>query len=521
MRGLPSIVGGRYEVLRLLDEGGHALVYLARDTRLGRLVALKTLKPEHLGDAALVARLEQEVRLVAQLSHPNLVTLHDWLSDDSGQYAVLEYVPGENLKAYLRRRGRLAPDEAIAVVRQVLAALVAVHGAGIVHRDVKPQNVLLVRDADEAAGEKGREQPSAHLAPLVKLTDLGIARIAVDPGPTPLGATVGTPQYLSPEQAMGRPATPVSDVYSVGALLYELLVGSPPFGGETPLAIVHQQAYAAPRPPRDIVPVLSPELERVVLRSLAKDPAQRYPTAAAFAAALDGLASTASGRTATLTTLPTVSPGPRAWLSRARGRLLPLLSAALVLAFALSGLLGWLSSASDGPSAARPTATGLPTRTTVVLAAATPTLRPTLTSTSTPLPPTATPTPRPTQTPTPPTPTATATPTPSPTPVPTPTQTVVRVTVQPLSTAMEDIGVLQRDGGRVTIQVSVKGGRNDVVLSVYRGDVVVRGPTRVEGQGQVDIQLAAAGDYRVLLDNRFSILTSKQVTITSRILEPR
>jgi len=112
MHELPSLVGGRYEVLRLIDEGGHALVYLAQDARLGRLVALKVLKPEHRGNAALASRLEQEVRLVAQLSHPNLVTLYDWLTDESGQYAVLEYAPGENLKAYVRRRGRLDPDEA-------------------------------------------------------------------------------------------------------------------------------------------------------------------------------------------------------------------------------------------------------------------------------------------------------------------------------------------------------------------------------------------------------------------------
>ena len=462
MRRLPALVGGRYEALRLLDEGGHSLVYLARDLRLGRLVALKVLKPELRGDVALVARLEREVRLVAQLSHPNLVTLYDWQADGSGQLAVLEYVSGENLKAYLRRRGRLAPDEAIAIVRQVLAALGAVHAAGIVHRDVKPQNVLLVGDAS-ASGERDT-QPTQSLQaypsqayPFVKLTDLGIARIVDDPGPTPLGSAVGTPQYLSPEQAMGQPATPVSDVYAVGALLYELLVGSPPFDGETPLAIVHQQAYVEPRPPREAVPGLSPELERVVLRALAKDPAQRYPTAAAFSSALEGLASGAPDRTATLTTLPTVSPGLLA-LGRLRGRLLPVLSAGLALAFVLAVLFGWLSSALDSPPTPRPTpATASPT-TAALAAIATPTPRPTSTSPATATPTallTGTPTPRPTDVPTPtqrptatatsrPTATATATATavPTPTPRPTPTQTALRIMVRPLSSVAQDIGAL-------------------------------------------------------------------------------
>ena len=541
MRRLPALVGGRYEVLRLLDEGGHSLVYLARDLRLGRLVALKVLKPELRSDSALGARLEREVRLVAQLSHPNLVTLYDWQSDANGQLAVLEYVPGENLKAYLQRRGRLGPDEAVAIVRQVLAALEAIHAAGIVHRDVKPQNILLVGGSEAPASG---EQAAPSASPFVKLTDLGIARIVDEPGPTPLGTAVGTPQYLSPEQAMGQPATPASDVYAVGALLYELLAGRPPFDGETPLAVVHQQVYVTPRPLREVVPGLSAELEQVVLRALEKDPARRYLTAAAFAAALGGLASSASDKTATLATLPTVPPGPRGWLGREREWLLPLLSAGLVLAFVLAGLFGWLSSASGGPPSSQSTPTAEPTSLAAVLAAAaTPSPRPTWTATPTPtaVPPTATASPEPTEaptfTPTPmpsptqsptPTPTSTPTPTPRPTPTasptatprPTPTETVVRIMVQPLSTVTQDVGVLEASGGLVTVQVSALGGRNDIILSVYRDGVVVRNPVRIQGPAQISIQSAARGDYSVLLDNRFSIFTSKLVTMTSRIVEP-
>lgn len=294
-------LGDRYELLERIDEGGTGVVYRARDVRLGRVVAAKVLRPEYRGDAGFAERLRREARLVASLSHPNVVVVFDWQADDQGCYLVMEYVEGENLKERIRRRGPLPPAEAIAIARQVLAALEAAHRAGIVHRDVKPHNVLITPDG------------------VAKLADFGIARAVESRSPTPAGRPVGTPHYTSPEQASGGSAGPASDVYSVGVVLYEMLTGQPPFDAETAVAIAVQHVSRPPDPLRRRVPGLPADLERVVLRALAKRPADRWPSAAAFAAALARCEATATQPTEQAAALPGLAglqAPARAWLLR-------------------------------------------------------------------------------------------------------------------------------------------------------------------------------------------------------------
>ncbi|HET6754291.1 MAG TPA: protein kinase [Jiangellaceae bacterium] len=263
-----GVIAGRYELGRERGSGGMARVVEAIDRRLGRRVAMKLLDAT-ASDPATRERFVREARSAASVSHPNAVTVYDTGEDNGLLYIAMELVDGPTLADLLAERGPLDPTHALTIASEVLGALEAGHVRGLVHRDVKPGNILLAPDGS------------------AKLTDFGIAKSvgAVTAALTMTGEVVGTPQYLSPEQAAGRAATPASDIYAVGLVLYEMLAGAPPFTGDTPLATVlaHQQE---PVPPLTTRPGLSAALATAVIRALAKAPRDRYPDAAAMRAAI-------------------------------------------------------------------------------------------------------------------------------------------------------------------------------------------------------------------------------------------
>jgi eukaryotic-like serine/threonine-protein kinase len=254
-----TLVDGRYRVLRKLGTGGMANVYLAEDQELGRRVAIKVLDDRHASDDQFVERFRREAKAAAALSHPNIVSIFDRGETDGTYYIAMEFLEGPNLKE-LVRQGTPSIRSAITYTREILSALRVAHRRGLVHRDIKPHNILV--DAE------GR----------LKVTDFGIARS----GPsqmTEAGSIIGTAQYLSPEQARGAPVDQRSDLYSVGVVLYELLTGTVPFNGSTPLEIAMKHLSEVPRPPSRRRPDVPPDLDRVVLRALAKNPDERYQSA--------------------------------------------------------------------------------------------------------------------------------------------------------------------------------------------------------------------------------------------------
>ncbi|MEV6521098.1 protein kinase [Longispora sp. NPDC051575] len=268
---MPSnrVLGGRYEVGAVIGQGGMATVNVGRDLLLHRTVAIKTMRPDLAGDPGFRARFLREARAVAALNHPGIVALHDaGDTGPDGPYLVMEYIDGTTLAGYLAGHRPTVP-EVVSVVADVLAALEHSHEQGIVHRDIKPGNVMLTRSGG------------------VKVTDFGIARPLAGPdGLTAASVVVGTAAYLSPEQVTGGPVDGRTDVYATGCLLYVLLTGATPFADGSELTVAYRHVHERPVPPsghRADVPV---EVDRVVLRALAKDPAERYPTAGAMRAAL-------------------------------------------------------------------------------------------------------------------------------------------------------------------------------------------------------------------------------------------
>jgi beta-lactam-binding protein with PASTA domain/tRNA A-37 threonylcarbamoyl transferase component Bud32 len=251
------VLAGRYELGRLLGRGGMAEVYAARDRLLEREVAVKVLRERFREDAAFTARFQDEARHVARLAHPNLVVVHDTGTADGQPFIVMERIHGRTLAQALDAGG-LREDRALEVVADVCAALGYAHDRGLVHRDVKPGNVML--------GEDGS----------VKVTDFGIARAVSEDTVTATAAVLGTAAYLSPEQAQGRRVDARSDLYALGVVLYEVLTGQVPFTGETPVAVALQHVRALPTPPRELVPTVSKHAETIALRLLAKDPDRRY-----------------------------------------------------------------------------------------------------------------------------------------------------------------------------------------------------------------------------------------------------
>jgi eukaryotic-like serine/threonine-protein kinase len=264
------VVDGRYRVESRLARGGMATVYEATDLRLDRTVALKVMHASLAEDSAFVSRFVREAKSAARLSDPHVVAVYDQGEDDDLVYLVMEYVPGRTVRDVLRQYGRLSAEQALTILDPVLQALDAAHAAGFVHRDVKPENVLLTDD--------GR----------VKVADFGLARAisAATSTAATQGLLIGTVAYLSPEQVERGIADARSDVYGAGILLYEMVAGTVPFAGETPLAVAYQHVNAAVPAPSTVRPGLPTTVDELVARSTARDPDDRYPDAASFLAAV-------------------------------------------------------------------------------------------------------------------------------------------------------------------------------------------------------------------------------------------
>ena len=298
----PRLLGGRYEVHELIGRGGMAQVHRGVDTRLERPVAVKVLRSDLARDPTFLARFRREAQAAAGLNHPAVVAIYDSgedVDEDLGvldasvvPYIVMEVVEGETLRDRLRRTGPLEPAEAARVTEGVLSALASAHRSGIVHRDVKPANVMLT-DAGQ-----------------VKVMDFGIARALADSAATmtQTQAVVGTAQYLSPEQAQGQPVDARSDLYSTGCLLYELLTGRPPFRGDSPVAVAFQHVTEPPRPPSAHRPGIDRAYDAVTVHALAKDRERRYRDAEAFRG---DLVAARTGRPVSVAAARSLSLSPR------------------------------------------------------------------------------------------------------------------------------------------------------------------------------------------------------------------
>ncbi|KUL22876.1 Stk1 family PASTA domain-containing Ser/Thr kinase [Streptomyces regalis] len=276
----PRRLGGRYELGQVLGRGGMAEVYLAHDTRLGRTVAVKTLRADLARDPSFQARFRREAQSAASLNHPAIVAVYDtgedYIDNVSIPYIVMEYVDGSTLRELLHSGRKLLPERAMEMTIGILQGLEYAHRSGIVHRDIKPANVMLTRNGQ------------------VKVMDFGIARAMGDSGMTmtQTAAVIGTAQYLSPEQAKGEQVDARSDLYSTGCLLYELLTVRPPFVGDSPVAVAYQHVREEAQAPSVFDPEITPEMDAIVLKALVKDPNYRYQSAdemrADIEACLDG-----------------------------------------------------------------------------------------------------------------------------------------------------------------------------------------------------------------------------------------
>ncbi len=256
-----QVLNDRYEILEKIGEGGMAIAYRGRDRVLGRVVAIKVMRPELATDAQFLARFRREARAAAGITHEHIAGVYDTGSDGALHYIVMEYVEGESLRDRLRREGPLLLAEALRIGTETAEALDAAHQAGVVHRDIKPANILL--------GWDGR----------VKVTDFGIARAASAPSQTDTSAVMGSVHYLSPEQARGEAVGPQGDVYSLGATLFEALTGKPPFNGGDRLAILHKHVYDRAAKPSDLRPGLPPEVDSLVGHCLEKELSRRFASA--------------------------------------------------------------------------------------------------------------------------------------------------------------------------------------------------------------------------------------------------
>jgi len=331
-----TLVDGRYELRTRVGGGGMADVYLAHDAVLDRDVALKLLKARYAGDEEFVERFRREAKNAAALSHPNIVPIFDRGEDENGTYYIaMEYLPGGTLKDRMPRRGGLPVRTAAAVALQVADALSAAHERGVVHRDVKPRNVLIAASGD------------------VKVADFGIAHAADATTISELGAILGTARYMSPEQASGRPLGPRSDLYSLGAVLYEMLTGEAPFEVGDPSEVPAKHAEGPPRRPSELNPEVPKAMDDLVMKLLATDPQDRHASAAELIAELewaqedrpsivDQPPTASSGAAHSAQTTRTLLMAPSGVAAEPRGRRrwsLILASAGVIVA--LLGVLGW------------------------------------------------------------------------------------------------------------------------------------------------------------------------------------
>jgi len=264
-----TVLNGRYELGDEVGKGGMAVTYRARDTLLDRVVAVKVMRDQFSSDPDFVERFRREAQAAANLTHENIAGIYDTGSDAGRHYIVMEFVEGENLEQRLRRQGALDPAAVLSIALQVTAALDAAHRRGIVHRDIKPHNILITPE--------GR----------VKVTDFGIAKALSASSDTETGIIIGSVHYFSPEQARGDPTGPQSDLYSLGVVMFEALTGRRPFEGENPVAVAHKQIYDQPPLPSDYRADLSEDIENIVLRLLEKSLARRHASAADLRRDLD------------------------------------------------------------------------------------------------------------------------------------------------------------------------------------------------------------------------------------------
>jgi len=256
-----QVLNDRYEILEKIGEGGMAVAYRGRDRVLGRVVAIKVMRPELAADQGFLARFRREARAAAGITHEHIAGVYDTGSDGPYHYIVMEYVDGESLKQRLRREGQLPLAEALRIATETAEALEAAHQAGVVHRDIKPHNILLSREGK------------------VKVTDFGIAGAASSGAQPETSTIVGSVPYLSPEQARGNAAGPQADLYSLGVTLFEMLTGRPPFGGEDRMAILHKHIYDLPARVRELRPGLPHEADSIVGHCLEKDLSRRFASA--------------------------------------------------------------------------------------------------------------------------------------------------------------------------------------------------------------------------------------------------
>ena len=256
-----KVLDNRYELVEFIGKGGMALVYRAIDKRTGHNVAVKILRPEYNQDAEFCTRFEREAVAASKMSHHNIVNLLDVGQDGDMRYLVMEYVRGRTLKEVIKQQGRLKPAVAAQIGIRILSALQHAHKNGIIHRDIKPQNILVHSDG------------------LIKVGDFGIARVVGSNTISTDDIVMGSVHYFSPEQAKGEPVTAASDLYSVGVVLYEMLTGKPPFDGETPIAIAMQHIGGKAQPIHEINPSVPPAMERVVEKAMERRPERRYQSA--------------------------------------------------------------------------------------------------------------------------------------------------------------------------------------------------------------------------------------------------
>ena len=273
---------GRYKITKLLGEGGMGAVFLGTDVTLQREVAIKIMHPHMAQDASFRERFLQEARTAARLDHPSIVQVHDFGQEGSLLYIVMNFIQGANLRDMLddlKAQNTWIPlPEAVEIVRQVSLAIDYAHHQGVLHRDLKPSNIMIEPEATEGLPYR----------PV--LTDLGLARLMQGQRITQAGLSMGTPTYMSPEQASGQPTDARSDVYSLGIMLYELSVGQPPFAVSSITEAIRFHTQEPPPPPRSIRPDLPVRLEQVILKALVKDPNQRWASAGALAQAIAALA---------------------------------------------------------------------------------------------------------------------------------------------------------------------------------------------------------------------------------------
>jgi beta-lactam-binding protein with PASTA domain/tRNA A-37 threonylcarbamoyl transferase component Bud32 len=267
--GAPGrVLNGRYALITPVGGGGMATVYKARDNVLGRIVAVKVLREQYTLDEQFVARFRREAQAAANLTHPNIVNVYDVGQDGDLHFIVMEYIAGHSLKDRITRQSPLPLDLAVDIAAQILAGLEYAHRSGLIHRDIKPQNVLLTNEG------------------VVKVTDFGIAKSVSDLGLTEAGIALGTAHYFSPEQARGERVVPQSDIYAVGVTLFEMIAGRLPFESESAVGLAYKHIGEPPPNPRVFNPGIPPRLEAIVLRALAKDPGQRFTSAADMERAL-------------------------------------------------------------------------------------------------------------------------------------------------------------------------------------------------------------------------------------------